>query len=528
MPNARIANVVLVRAVDGSAEAVTPINEGGLRYHTANKEWQQSSDGAPWLPLVPSFTRMFYVDVGTVVPVAQQTGSVAQPFSTIQAALTHGDTTLPFGTAFAVMVTPGVYSENIVLPDHEDVSIIGVDAASCILSEAVPGHTIAWNPSAINGPNIHHFLLAGMTVNNSTGGSDALHIDGSLVFAPTTFMDTDAEIRECFLNKTGAGSGFFLRCSGEWSIRRCTLNATAAPSKTLDVQNVTQLIVQTTALRGPATLDYTTTAIASAPARPGTGRGLYAYTDDTTDFNDAALAIVGYRTTLLGAPVFLVDESSGFVGEVSPTINPLTIDGSALAGSALPVLILPLIALNGTFGRPQTAGSGNVLLNIPPDVGVGVTFVDFSKGTFLGTVVINRLVAPFVFPPVLIGRRAAFFLTVNVNSGLATLNLDVRDCVLVQANIAVAGAATIDRSSHFISAPGPLLLGANVIPIVPPFPAAAANVNCALGYQVSATPNAAIVIAGSVPPATRLAGAFTVVAAGVGAGFDFLISRALT
>lgn len=521
MPNARFANVVLVRAVDGSAEAVAPVNQGALRYHTANKEWQQSSDGAPWLPLVPSFTRMFYVDAGTVVPVAQQTGSVSKPYSTIQAAITAGAAVVG---GFCVWVTPGNYAENIVLPDHDNMSIVGQDAASTILSEAAPGHTISWVPAAITGPGVHRFMIEGMTIKNASAGFDTFHVDGSACPIPVTFMDTDAELRSLRIEKTGAGAAVFLRCAGRFYPRICTLLAVTAPSKALDVSNVTTLAAQTCVLNGPSTLEFDP----AAGPRPATGRNAYAYLDETTDFYDVPAVPVGFRTTLKGSPIFVVDETSVVIGEAAPVVGPLAVDGGPglLVGSAAP-LHQPVVILNGTFGRAASPGSGNVTLALPPDPGLTVSFVDLSRGTFNGNVVLSRTVAPAALPPVCFGRGATFTKTaaasVSVTTVLAiVLNLDIRDCAIVQAALSTSATAgaSIDRSKHFIFTAGPLGLGPNPIAIVPPFPATAAGLT---GYQVSTTCNTVAIVASSVTAKTSAG--FTVNTAAPGAGYDFLVSR---
>lgn len=485
--------------------------------------------------VVPPFSRLYFVDAGTLVPPGLQDGSVSKPYSTIAAAIAAGHLALPIGIGFCVWVTPGNYAEYIVLPDHDNMSIVGQDAASTILSEPpgptplLPfGHTITWIPAAPPvGSSVHRFLLAGITVKNSTAGRDAINIDGSAVTAPATFMDTNAELRDLTIKKTAAGNCFFARCAGRFYPRNCTMLATVAPSKVFDVSNVTTLVAQTCALNGPSTLEYTAAPLVP---RPGTGRNIYSYTLGTTDFFDAPGIPLGYRTTLKGAPIFFVDDSSSIFGEVVAGVG--AIDGTALLGFPVP-LYQPVVILNGTFGRASNPGTGNITLFVPPDTGAVPFVLDLSRGIFNGTLLLSRPAAGLL-PPVCFGRGASFTragpgFSVTVTAMLVgtVLNLDIRDCAIIQGALSTVGGlgtSSIDRSKHFISLAAPLGPGPIVVPIVPPFPAPVPG-PVPGGYTVSVTPNAGIVIAATVPSAAKLPGAFTVLPAAIGAGYDFLLSR---
>jgi hypothetical protein len=164
---------------------------------------------------------------------------------------------------------------------------------------------------------------------------------------------------------------------------------------------------------------------------------------------------------------------------------------------------------------------------LPPDVGAALSFVDFSRGTFWGDVLVTRIAAPAAIPPLAFGRFASFqkpgagAVTVTTAAGIV-LTLDIRGCNFIQASLAAAGLnASIDRSTHFLFVAGPLLIGPNPIAIAPPMPANAGGPN---GYQVSATPNTAAAIAASITG--KLGGGFTLNAAAAGGGYDLLVSRA--
>jgi hypothetical protein len=469
---------------------------------------------------IAPFTRLFYVDAGTAIPIPLQNGSVSRPFSSIPAAIAAAALG---GGNFTIYVTPGTYAGTIMLPDLDAMAIVGTNAANTIITETPGDHTIKWTPAPT--PTLHRFRLSGLTIQNSSPGFDAIHLDGTACAAPLTFLDRSARIVECRVQKLGAAAGaaLWIRCAGRFYLDS-TFHAVNPGQLALDVSNATTIEASGSTLNGPNSLEWN-----AAFPRPGTDRNAYSFLNGTTDFYDVPVVPVGFRTTLKGAPIFVVGDTSFILGEAAPIVGPLAIDGTALVGFPAP-LYQPVIILNGTFGRASSPGSGNISLVLPPDVGPTASVVDLSKGTFNGSVALSRVALPAGIPPVCFGRGSTFTSSaagsVSVTTaGAIVLNLDIRDCAIIQAALATAGAgATIDRSKHFISLVGPLPLGPTLVPIVPPLPPPAPG-PIPGGYVVSVTPNTLAVISASVPSALKTPVSFTVVAAAAGAGYDFLLSR---
>jgi hypothetical protein len=439
------------------------------------------------------------------------------PFRTITAALAvaiAGDT---------IILRPGTYTENVVMPDIDNLSISGTGdpGATVIVQPLAGGHTIAWLPGAATGPGVHRFILRNLTVRNTSAGFNAIHIDGLAVFAPATFMDVAMRLVDVVVTKTLAGNGIFLRCMGNFFMDECVVNAlpVTGATNTLIGHNCTFIVPRTSTLIGNASLEYQFTA--GPLTTPGSGRSIYAFVDGT--FLGDPLGTAAGTLTLLGHPIFFLDRNSSILGVGVVAGDTGGVNATALTSFGLGPVYAPVIALSGTIGSLVFASGVRIIF--PAANIAAIPVFDGEYGIFFGNVQVSKTAAG---ASLAVAREANFrsaVVAAGVHAG-PNLDLDIRGSSFVQAALVVTAPGTIDRSIHtFIgkATPGAGLTAIEFTPTgVPgpgnvPFPSAS--------YQVSATPNGAVTKACAVT--AKLGTGFSLAKSAAGGTWDILVSRSI-
>jgi len=116
---------------------------------------------------VERLSRTLYVDGGTVVPLPQQSGSIAAPFSTIATALAAA--TLIAAGLVTIRITAGNYAESIVLPPRDGLALIGDGISETIITGAVGSATLSWAPTAAEGATINTFECRNLSLRAAAG-----------------------------------------------------------------------------------------------------------------------------------------------------------------------------------------------------------------------------------------------------------------------------------------------------------------------------------------------------------------------
>lgn len=432
-----------------------------------------------------------------------QRGRIDKPFSTIQAALTAalaGDT---------LMVAPGTYAENLVIPDKDGLAIVGQDVDTTIVTAAV-GRTISWVAGI--GASVRSFRLANVTINNSDAASDAIFLDGTNVPNPLTFLEV-CSFDRVIVNKSNGGNAINATCIGRLLTLLCNIDASAAATG-VRLRNVGRFGATScsfAAVNGVTPL----TAIDAqwerngALAIPGTGREGYYLANATYVLSNAVVT---------GQPIFSLDATSTIYGST-------TVTGTYFAATAQG----PVVRLNGTIGGaidpgggylpPPVAGIGTLTITLPlTAAGVPKMIVDFTGGHFWGTVTLSKGGGGTV-RQLVDARHATFYAESagNISIG-ALIDLNLRKAAFAQAALVSVGGGAADRD--VITVTGSVLaLGANAITFAVPLPPSVTT-----QYQPVFSPTIAAA-AMVVVSTARTAAGFTATAVGVGATGDFDIVR---
>ena len=426
-------------------------------------------------------------------------GRIDLPFLTIQAALTAalaGD---------AILVAPGTYAENLVIPDKDGLAIVGQNTTSTIITAAL-GPTLSWVPAAGPGALVQSFRTENLTFNNSdpAAGVDTLHVDGSAVVSPNTFL-LEWFIVDCMVTKTGGGTGLAanLICVGRVIASLSNFTGTAVRCKNVGRLGATECSF--------ASIDLNWDRNAAAPF-PGTGREGYYLANST---------FVGGNVVISGQPIFVLDKTSVLAGIPIPastiTATALTsFNGGGAANQA------PVISLLGTLGAGLgvvPVGGGALTITLPADAGPDSgglaptvpSGVDLGQGTFWGAVAISKGAGANRNT---VNARGAFFFN-TISSG-NLIDLDLRGATFTQAALAVAGTGTIDRDTHTITGRAAAAVS-TAVPAFVPFPAGVTylvtteRLNAAAGVTVSIV--------------SKAANLFNFIASAAGATLGFTLTR---
>lgn len=421
-------------------------------------------------------------DDATAVP-----GSLSRKYNTVQGALNAASN----GTT--ILIGPGTYSENVVMPDLSGVQIFGSGLADTIIQQPPGGgDTFSWTPAAASGAAVVRFGIANLRLRNTAAAGRALVIDGSAVVSPATFLSGGLDLSDVLIQKSGGGDAVQINCAGVVVMGDLIVQgipSTASANTT--IKNVTQWTAQHSAFNG-LDLEYD----GNSP-RPGNGRSSYTIV--------ACTVMPGFDLVVRGHPIVGVDPSTLINGSVVAT---------ALTSFFAPGRDYePIIAFAGSCGNPSVAGSGNFTAVLPAPAlgGAAVPLLDMSNGRYYGNVSVSRTAGPRVVVP---AYQAIFF---TLPPGAITsgdlIDLDLRSAKFEFAVLGVAASGTIDRDHYVI--PGGAGAPA-VIPIVPPFPAYVLGL-----YVVAATSTAPVPVAISITAKSPVS--FT--AAGGPTPADFVVTR---
>ena len=401
----------------------------------------------------------FYVDVGRT-DYYTATGTINAPFKTLQSALNAASANTTINLA------PGVYSENIVMPDLDGICINGGSEMNTKIQNATTGHTIYWYPAASTGANVHKFCLSNLEITNSdnTGTYHALHIDATRVTFPNTFIDDEFDMVTVDFdgNQTQANAIAYLNNVGTQLFWHSQISGGALTVINPGEFRSTSLVIGNTA--DPH--DFNVTYDGNLP-RNGLGRN---------DITLAAGSAVFGNVTLNGHPIYQEDVDSVVVGTlVGANLSTFYASGRDYSPTILAYGQHGVVGQNNgnitlTFPDPQTSGSS-------------FNFVDFSGAHVLGTVSLTKAnLLPLSARGYAVVQGQAQFDTTTTGgiSANGYVALDLRTAGYNPNALAVTGNATIDRSVIALTSQAVTTAG-NVININPPLPTGAT-------YAVSVTP----------------------------------------
>ena len=401
----------------------------------------------------------FWVDVGRTDYYTPE-GTIVAPFKTLQSALNAATANTTINLA------PGVYSENIVMPDLDGICINGGSEMNTTITNATAGHTIYWYPAASSGANVHKFCLSNLDIVNTdnTGTYHTLHIDATRVVYPNTFIDDEFDIQTVDFdgNQTQANTTVYLNNVGVQLLWHSQIYGGALTVINPGEFRSTSMVIGNTS--DPH--DFNVTYDGNLP-RNGLGRN---------DITIAAGSAVFGNVTLNGHPIYQEDVDSVVVGTlVGANLSTFYASGRDYSPTIL------------AYGQHGTVGgnNGNIILTFPDpqSSGSSFNFVDFSGAHILGTVTLTKAnLLPLSARGYAVVQGQGQFDTTATGGITANgyVALDLRTAGYNPNALAVTGNATIDRSVIALASQ-PATTAGNVINITPPLPAGAT-------YAVSVTP----------------------------------------
>lgn len=452
------------------------------------------SDAATALDLLASAQttltpRTWYVNGGSA---PSGNGSFRKPFLTVAAGLAAA------AAGDLVLVAPGTYVENIVLPNLDNVQVRGAGKYATTIKAATGSTTptVKWAPV---GGTYSRLTLRDLTIQNLEAGAGGeagrcLSIDGNGTAITVSgdqvaqFMTTGLILDKVIIDKgLSAGDGYYFRavdkiyvsegngsslvgnpsgwnCSGQWL-------------------NVGYAFVSGTSLGNGVTAytyeyDYTIGVVKATNGRQG--------------FNLLNGTSMYGTTTLQKCPLVGAASDVAFYGDIIAT---------ALTMSTAPMRA-PAIRIASTIGSPGAPAAITITspAMTPAMVAAGaITYVDLSgarvwnsgtkrttmAGTAGGALRFNPIARGAVFDAP--GELVA---TTKVFAG-AACDFDIRGSYFKQSSLSQVAATdgTIDRDSWSV---GPVNV-ATVQPITPPFPAGAS-------LTATVTPTSDVAVGATVTP----------------------------
>jgi len=437
--------------------------------------WDEFVSGAG---AINPFSHVLYVDGGTTTLPADATGSVGQPFKTIMAAVAA----MKNGTTIQVM--PGLYPENVVWPDLNDTSLLGLDAASVVIAPP-SGDAFVWAPAV--GAVITNFNMTSLTLKVTGVADRAIFFDGTNT---PDFLTGLGTLENVFVTHPGGGDAILVQRVNTFRIVN-SVNFTGGNTSLL---NIGQGIVEGHLNTGGALViswDITQPI-------PTIGR-----------VNTVVLqATVLGQIILDGAPFVIVNRD--VIVLFSVTDSGLVFDG----------INAPNLIFSGTIGLFGLIPGGMSLAY--PTVPAGQSSLDMPGADIFGAVVLSVAAGPRL--PV----KARDVVWRNTGAGSVSIgdliDMDARGSSYPNQSIfSVSGSvdkATLDRDTWGIYGQpvGGFGPGATTLTITPPFPAGTTE------YCV--TPNTTNPVSVAIPPGTKLANQFDADASAATGPVDFMIVRA--
>lgn len=293
-------------------------------------------------------------------------GSISSPFNTIMAAVN----VMVAGTA--IIVAPGIYSENIVWRDLDSTALVGTSEINTVITNATPGHTFSWVPSATAGALVKKFAMSGLEIINddTTGAYKTIHVDANAVTYPNTFCseEFDIQIVDCEGVQTAGNATVYLRNVGKayWTHGQVS-------GGDLTVLNPSEFItrqLEVGTLVAPMNFNV---GFDGNNAYNGLGR---------SNVTIAQQSVVYGNLVLSGHPILQMDRSSLIVGNVTGTLTSFYASGRDYC---------PALFLLGQFGLTGGSG-GNITLTFPnPQAsGSAFNFVDLSGASIIGNLSLTK------------------------------------------------------------------------------------------------------------------------------------------
>lgn len=403
----------------------------------------------------------FYVDVGRT-DFYTATGTVEAPYKTIQAALNAASANT------TINIAPGVYSENIVMPDLQGICINGGSEMNTTIQNAEPGHTIYWYPAASTGAAVTKFCIQNIELVNddTTNTYHTLHIDATRVVYPNTFLGEEFDINTVDFegSQTQANTTVYLNNVGAANMYHSQVLGGA-----LTVINPGQFRATGIAVGNTSDPhDFNVTYDGNLP-RNGLGRN---------DITLAAGSAIFGNVTLNGHPIYQEDVDSVVLGAVTgANLSTFYASGRDYA----PILLM--YGQHGVLGQGGNYGNVTLTFPDPQTSGNAFNFVDFSGAHILGNVSLTKAnLLPLSARGYAVVQGQAQFDTVSTGgiSANGYVVLDLRSAGFNANSLATTGAATIDRSSISLANQAVTTAG-TVINITPPLPTGAT-------YTTSVTP----------------------------------------
>ena len=401
----------------------------------------------------------FYVDVGRT-DYYTATGTIDAPFKTLQAALNAAS------AYTTINVAPGIYSENIVMPDLDGICINGGSEMNTTIQNATAGHTFYWYPAAVSGALVNKFCLSNLELVNddTTGTYHTLHIDATRVVYPATFIGEEMDIQTVDFegNQTQAVTTVYLNNVGAQYVWHSQVYGGAVTVINPGQFRATAMTIGNSG--DPH--DFNVTYDGNLP-RNGLGRN---------DITIAAGSAVFGNVTLNGHPIYQEDVDSVVVGTlVGANLSSFYASGRDYC---------PTILAYGQHGVVGGTG-GNITLTFPdPNAsGSAFNFVDFSGAHVLGSVSLSKAnLLPLSARGYAVVQGQGQFDTTAAGGITANgyVALDLRTAGFNANSLAVTGAATVDRSVIALASQAVTTAG-TVINITPPLPTGAT-------YAASVTP----------------------------------------
>ncbi len=141
--------------------------------------------GPPGTATCPPLSDVVYVDGGTLTPLGSQNGAICSPYATISQALADA-ASRSVGSALDILVTPGTYDEDLVVPGQR---FLAIRSIGMTLGTGAPPRNITWTDGPSAGKLVLEMVhVTGNVIVTGVGGvtgSDLLivgpeDIDGTL------------------------------------------------------------------------------------------------------------------------------------------------------------------------------------------------------------------------------------------------------------------------------------------------------------------------------------------------------------
>ena len=411
--------------------------------------------------IYPQSGAVLYVD-GNRTDTYTANGTINHPYKTVQAALDDATANT------TISVAPGLYSENIVMPDLDGICIAGSSEMNTTIANAAPGHTFSWVPAGSVGNSVSKFCLTNLEFINTdtTGTYHTLHIDASNVTYPNTFIGEEMDIQTVDFegSQSQANTTVYLNNVGAQFFWHSQIYGGAVTVINPGEFRSTSMVIGNTG--DPH--DFNATYDGNLP-RNGLGRN---------DITLAAGSAVFGNVNLNGHPIYQEDVDSVVIGNLNGA-NLSTFYASGRDYS-------PTILAYGQHGVVGQTSGGGITLTFPDPQTSGSSFnyVDFSNGHILGKVSLTKAnLLPLSARGYAVVQGQAQFDTTLANgiSANGYVAVDLRGANFNQSTLQATGAATIDRSVVTLTSRTATTAG-NVISISPPLAAGAT-------YTTAVTPN---------------------------------------